>query len=275
MFMSEEVSVTQQEAPTEEPTITLQEEHIVGQQYELPIDKIITNPDQPRKIVDPVELNVLIESIRENGLLQAIAVQQQENGTYLVVAGERRYQAYKELGKKTIPARIVRGEVQDLALIENIIRSDLSAMERAMAMSEYMSRHNLKRHKPMAELFGLAKNSISEILSLNKLDKEIQEKILGKKEYPLRKLVAIARKRDTEQQQAAFAKLEAKVRRSTAVVAVDSSPRFDAERTNKRLVRINTELAKLMGHETDLPSLRSKLEDIQVTVSNLLSKDSA
>jgi ParB family transcriptional regulator, chromosome partitioning protein len=173
MFMSEEVSVTQQEAPTEEPTITLQEEHIVGQQYELPIDKIITNPDQPRKIVDPVELNVLIESIRENGLLQAIAVQQQENGTYLVVAGERRYQAYKELGKKTIPARIVRGEVQDLALIENIIRSDLSAMERAMAMSEYMSRHNLKRHKPLAKLFGLAKNSISEILSLNKLDKEI------------------------------------------------------------------------------------------------------
>ncbi|MDD2967148.1 MAG: ParB/RepB/Spo0J family partition protein [Desulfovibrionaceae bacterium] len=272
--MSEEATVAPQEAPTEEPTVALQENDIVGQQYEIPIDKISTNPDQPRKIIDTAELNVLIESIRENGLLQAIAVQPQKEGTYLIVAGERRYQAYKELGKKTIPARIVSGEVQDLALIENIIRSDLSAMERAMAMSEYMSRHNLKRHKPLAELFGLSKNSISEILSLNKLDKEIQDKVLGKKEYPLRKLVAIARKRDTEQQQAAFAKLEAKVSRSTTIAAVDSSPRFDAERANKRLVRINTELTKLMAHETDLPQLKCKLEDIQVTVSNLLSKTS-
>ena len=139
---------------------------------------------------------VLKNSIEKDGLLQAIAVTADADGMFTIISGERRFRAWKELGHKTIPARIIDGDKEDLALIENAVRKDLNPMERAIAMKAYMDKHSYKRKELIAK-FALSKSAISEIYSLNKLPAEIQEEILQSNSYPLRKLKGVAAKKNS------------------------------------------------------------------------------
>ena len=119
------------------------------------ISKITRNPNQPRKNFDETALQELADSIRQNGVLQPILVRK-VGGKYQIVAGERRYQASKLAGLKEIPA-VVRDiddkEVFQLALIENLQRSDLSPMEEA------------KGYRQLIDSQGLTQEGLAKILS--------------------------------------------------------------------------------------------------------------
>ena len=112
----------------------------------MPIDSIKPNPDQPRTNFKREEIEELAASIEKDGLLQPILVRTMEDGTYQIVAGERRWQACRSIGLKSVPVRIKDADddtALELALIENIQRSDLNPIEEAYGYRRLMERRRM------------------------------------------------------------------------------------------------------------------------------------
>ena len=142
----------------------------------LPIASIIRNPDQPRKSFDETQLSELSDSIKQNGVLQPILVRK-KGDKYEIVAGERRYQASKLAGLKEIPA-IVReiddAEVFQLALIENLQRSDLTPIEEARGYRQLLDTKGLTQ-EGLAKILSKSRSAIANTLRLMDLPREVQD----------------------------------------------------------------------------------------------------
>lgn len=142
----------------------------------LPIASIVTNPDQPRKSFDETQLSELSDSIKQNGVLQPILVRK-KGDMYEIVAGERRYQASKLAGLKEIPA-IVRdiddAEVFQLALIENLQRSDLTPIEEARGYRQLLDTKGLTQ-EGLAKILSKSRSTIANTLRLMDLPQEVQD----------------------------------------------------------------------------------------------------
>lgn len=142
----------------------------------LSIASIVTNPDQPRKSFDETQLSELSDSIKQNGVLQPILVRK-KGDKYEIVAGERRYQASKLAGLKEIPA-IVRdiddAEVFQLALIENLQRSDLSPIEEARGYRHLLDTKGLTQ-EGLAKILSKSRSAIANTLRLMDLPQEVQD----------------------------------------------------------------------------------------------------
>lgn len=142
----------------------------------LPIASIIRNPDQPRKSFDETQLSELSDSIKQNGVLQPILVRK-KGDKYEIVAGERRYQASKLAGLKEIPA-IVReiddAEVFQLALIENLQRSDLTPIEEARGYRQLLDTKGLTQ-EGLAKILSKSRSAIANTLRLMDLPQEVQD----------------------------------------------------------------------------------------------------
>lgn len=141
----------------------------------LSISEIVRNPNQPRKTFDEDKLAELADSIRQNGVLQPILVRR-KGQKYEVVAGERRYQASKLAGLKEIPA-VVR-EIDDdkvfqLALIENLQRSDLSPIEEAKGYKQLLTSRSLTQ-EDLAKILSKSRSAIANTLRLMDLPVEVQ-----------------------------------------------------------------------------------------------------
>lgn len=143
---------------------------------ELPVGKLVPNPHQPRRDFDADSLAELRESIRSEGLLQPVVARAREDGTFELIAGERRWRACKELKMKTIPVRIIEAtEVSSavLSLIENLQREDLNPIEEALGYASLMRDFNLKQDQ-VAERVGRGRASIANSLRLLNLPREVQ-----------------------------------------------------------------------------------------------------
>ena len=142
----------------------------------LPIASIVRNPDQPRKSFDETQLSELSDSIKQNGVLQPILVRK-KGDKYEIVAGERRYQASKLAGLKEIPA-IVReiddAEVFQLALIENLQRSDLTPIEEARGYRQLLDTKGLTQ-EGLAKILSKSRSAIANTLRLMDLPQEVQD----------------------------------------------------------------------------------------------------
>jgi len=141
------------------------------------LDRIQPNPYQPRTQFDPVELAELTASVKLNGVLQPVLVRRKAEGIYELIAGERRYRAAKQAGLATIPA-VVRNsndeQAMELALVENIQRSDLNPMDAARAYYR-LSREFGCTHDTIAQRVGKDRSSIANLARLVNLPKEIQD----------------------------------------------------------------------------------------------------
>ena len=150
---------------------------------EIELSRIQPNPDQPRREFDDESLEELAASIREIGIVQPISLRQQANGTYQIIAGERRYRAARIAGLSTVPAyiRTVEDEaVMEMALIENIQREDLNAIEIALSYNSLVATLNLTQ-EALAERVGKKRATITNYLRLLKLPAEIQMGLKDKK----------------------------------------------------------------------------------------------
>ncbi len=145
------------------------------------LSQIIANQNQPRTIFDEAKIHELSESIKAHGILQPIIVRQKNNG-YEIVAGERRFRACIILNQETIPA-IVKDfseeEAASVAIIENIQREDLTAIEEAKAYKKLMEINHMKQEE-LANKLGKAQSTIANKIRLLNLPDEIQETILLK-----------------------------------------------------------------------------------------------
>jgi ParB family chromosome partitioning protein len=155
------------------------------------IDKIKTNPYQPRKEFNEEELNSLSESIKKYGLLQPIIVTKIEKRTssggmmaeYQIIAGERRWRASKKAGLKQIPVIIKERSNQEkleIALIENIQRKNLNVVDKAEAF-ERLRKEFALMDKEIAEIVGMSRESVSNALRVLSLSDEIKDAIKAEK----------------------------------------------------------------------------------------------
>ncbi|MBP5681187.1 MAG: ParB/RepB/Spo0J family partition protein [Bacteroidales bacterium] len=150
---------------------------------EVDIDLIHANPGQPRKDFDQQALEELAESIRNIGIIQPITLRQENDGTYLIVAGERRFRASQLAGLETVPAYIRKvsdDDVMEMALIENIQREDLNAIEVALAYQQLQAKGNLTQ-EALAQRVGKSRASVANFMRLLKLPAEIQLSLKEKK----------------------------------------------------------------------------------------------
>ena len=150
---------------------------------EIALNKIYANPDQPRHTFDEEALNELAQSIKEHGVISPITLRKDTDGKYMIIAGERRYRAAKIAGLSTIPAYIRTAkdeQVMEWALIENIQREDLDAIEIALAYQRLMDEYSLTQER-MSERVGKKRATIANYLRLLKLPAEIQLGIKEKK----------------------------------------------------------------------------------------------
>lgn len=135
---------------------------------ELDIDRVHANPDQPRRHFDEDQLRELATSIERHGLKQPVLVQETGDGDYQLVAGERRLRACALAGRRTIFAIVTDGDPDELALIENIQRVDLDALELARAFARLIERHDYT-HEALGHVIGRSQAEVTRTLSLLRL----------------------------------------------------------------------------------------------------------
>lgn len=149
-------------------------------QSSVALEKIRANPHQPRKLFDEVALNELADSIREHGIFQPIILKESIQG-YEIVAGERRYRAAKIAELTEIPAIIVDfsdQQMMEIALLENIQRENLNAIEEALAYQNMMEKLSLTQND-LAKRVGKSRSYIANTLRLLALPKSIQNYVLN------------------------------------------------------------------------------------------------
>ena len=142
----------------------------------IPVDAIETNPKQPRRDFDEAALEELTASIKLHDIVQPITVTLQPSGKYRLIAGERRWRAAKLAGLKDIPAYVRQandGQLLELALLENLQREDLNAMEIALSFKRMMEELEFTQEQ-VAERMGKDRSTVANFIRLLKLPPDIQ-----------------------------------------------------------------------------------------------------
>ena len=154
---------------TNEPVSKSKEKvEIVSGEVELEISKLRPNPNQPRKNFDEEALNDLAKSIKVHGVIQPIVVNNQGDGTYLIIAGERRYRASKLAGLTKVPAIVknyTEKQIKEISIIENLQREDLNPIESARAIKQLMEEYKLTQEE-VAERIGISRSNIANTIRL-------------------------------------------------------------------------------------------------------------
>src|SRR3954468_11765547 len=188
----------------------------------IPVDEIDPNPFQPRRQFDPAEIATLADSLRQHGMLQPILVRA-IGDRYQLIAGERRLRASIEAQLHEIPARVMDLDDQrvfELAMVENLQREDLNAVDKATAFKEYLSRYGGTQEE-LAGRLGLDRSTVSNLIRLLELPQEVLDAVRDSEisQGHARALLGLA---DPESQRAACRRIISEnlsVRQTEALVA--------------------------------------------------------
>ena len=148
--------------------------------WQIPLTEIIPNPEQPRRVFDHQDLEDLVASIKKHGIMQPITVTERADGGYELIAGERRFRASQIAGLATIPALVKIASEQEkleLALIENIQRQNLNAIEEAFAFKRLIDEFNLTQQE-VADQVGKSRPVVANTVRLLELPDEIQRALM-------------------------------------------------------------------------------------------------
>lgn len=173
----------------EEESLATGEDHVTIKSVvqrrtdEVPITSVAPNPDQPRTNFKREQLEELAASIEKDGLLQPILVRPVGPQKYQIIAGERRWQACKMVGLETVPIRIKEADddqALELALVENVQRSDLNPIEEAYGYRRMMERRNLTQSE-VAQAMSKGRSTVANALRLLELPEEAQQLLFEEK----------------------------------------------------------------------------------------------
>ena len=145
----------------------------------LPLHKIEPNPDQPRRDFDPEELEELAESIRTHGIIQPLTVREMPNGYYQTIAGERRWRASRLAELAEVPVVVVEADdkkAMELALIENLQRTDLNPVEEAMGYDALIREYGMTQEEAAARV-GKSRPAVANALRLLGLSQPVLDKL--------------------------------------------------------------------------------------------------
>ena len=217
---------------------------------EMPLSKISANPNQPRKNFDEQALRELADSIQKHGVIMPIVVNDNKDGTYMIIAGERRFRACKIAGRNTIPV-VIRNysqrEIKEISLIENLQREDLNPIEAATAMKQLMIEYKLTQDE-LAERIGKSRPAVANTLRLLNLCPEVMMMVAEGKLSAghARTLVPLPAEdqqqfaQDAVKSQSSVRELEKKVR------AYNVAPEILEERKKKKRALASIELKQLV-----------------------------
>jgi ParB family chromosome partitioning protein len=176
-----------------------------GKLYDLNIEDLQPDPEQPRKYFDEEALAELKASIEKHGVLQPVLVRLGADGALLLVSGERRYQASLLAGCQTVPAVFTTGEPAEISIVENLLRENLTAIEEAEAIERLRALHDYAL-ADLTTVLGKSASTLSEILSLNKLPAEVKDDCRNDPKAGRSILVLIARQKTPEKMTALYTK---------------------------------------------------------------------
>lgn len=217
---------------------------------DMPLDKIVANPNQPRKNFDEQALSELATSIKRHGVIMPIVVNEYKDDTYMIIAGERRFRACKMAGLTSIPVVIRKyspREIKEISLIENLQREDLNPIEAATAMKQLMVDYKLTQDE-LAERIGKSRPSVANTLRLLNLCPEVMSMVAEGKLSAghARTIVTLPEEgqvqfaREAVKSQVSVRELEKKVR------AYNVSPEVLEERKQKKRALASIELKSLV-----------------------------
>lgn len=225
---------------------------------DLPLRDLRANPHQPRKAFDPMSLQELADSIAQHGLLQPITVKREpkDKNKFVVIAGERRFRAHALLERPAIPAVITTGNADEIALIENLQREDLTPLEEAEALERLQKKYSYTQEE-LAKAVGKARSTITNLLKLTSLPRKIKKECSTSNVATKSFLIELSKLPSKEAQLAFWD--EAKERgvtvreaRSRKQPAREAKLASDAQRTLSTGKRFLSELETLTGHDEAL-----------------------
>lgn len=225
---------------------------------EIELDRIVPNEYQPRKAFDDEKLKELAASIREQGVIQPVIVHRAGSG-YELIAGERRWRASRLAGLKTIPALIKEATKRDLlemALIENIQREDLNALEAAEAYKRLQDEFKLTQ-EDLAKRVGKERSTVTNFLRILHLPKEIKlELAAGTLSMGHAKaLLSLERSRDQMQAATLIVKKGLSVREAESLAArLKNPPKEKKTRQSQELKSLEERLKKSLGTKVSISS---------------------
>jgi len=270
--------------------------------YDIPVDNILEDTEQPRKYFDKEAQDALKESITEYGLMQPIVFRQREkDGRLMVVAGERRVRAIKSILRKvktnpddpvqqellqrfsTIPGMFVAKNHQELSLIENVQRENLNPVELAEGLAK-IRKAGTYGLELLGTMIGKATSSVSEILSINKISDEIRDEARKRNDISQWVLVAVAKAKGPEAQAKRWEKLKDsgitqatyKMKKKQKLAQMQGQ-RFNFGSSMRAVKTASTQLQKLKGPEiASIPTderqrLRTQLEALRDELEQVLS----
>ena len=212
-----------------------------GEVVQVPVDKLVSNPDQPRKYFDKAELQELADSITEHGIIQPVIAADAGNGSYIIIAGERRTRAAKMAGLRKVPVIIRKYTDQkrmEVSLIENIQRSDLNPIEEAAGYKNLMDFTGLSQEEVAAKV-GKPRSTVANALRLLKLPADMQKSLEEKNIYPghARALLSVTEKKSREKLFKEITTKDLSVRETEKRAANLNTPLSDNEETAKIIKR--------------------------------------
>ena len=194
-----------------------------GKLYDLPIIDLKPDPNQPRKSMDPQALEELTASVKRVGIIQpllfrvdAATAQSSALSTQnllLVVAGERRFKAAQLAGLATVPGICVEGNPSEIALVENLLRQDLTSVEEAEALQR-LKEEQQYTDEQLSGVIGKARTTLSDIMLINRLPLEIRDECRGDQKISKSALIEIARKKQVRGMQTAYEKYREKLKKA-------------------------------------------------------------
>lgn len=165
----------------QEPVVTVVQTPAEDQVHHVRLDDIEPNPDQPRKSFDEAGLEELADSIRKQGIIQPLLVEERSPGKYVIIAGERRYRAARLAGQETVPVLVKKlTEIQriEMALIENIQRQDLNPVEEAVAYQFLIQKSGFTQDE-LAKRLGKNRTTITNSLRLLQLPDSMKDDLIS------------------------------------------------------------------------------------------------
>src|SRR5262245_43599133 len=225
----------------------------------LPLSSVRPNPMQPRRHFDADALAELAASIAQHGILQPVLVKRDGDG-YLIMAGERRFRAAQLAGLSVIPALVREDDPLEIAIIENLQREDLSALEEAEGLGALIDQYGYT-HEALAELIGKSRPYVSNTLALRRLPETIKNEYHAQPDVSREILISVARaespeKQDTLWRLARLRKLS--VQRFRSEQAGEPAGRTEVAEVARTLRRLGRTLRTLDG-ATLAPDERQRL----------------
>lgn len=249
------------------------DQYTVGVLYQIPLDDLAPDPEQPRQVMSDSSLEELAVSIRELGVLQPILFQVAEGQRLIIVAGERRWRAAQMNGEKTIPAICVEKDYALIALSENIVRESLTPLEEAEACQRVIDADRIS-NKALADALGKSEATISEILRLNKLPEEIKEAArTNAKPLSRRCLLKLSKINDKEKQEVEFKRMM-NAHENTRLASRGTEAQIRGTRSLiTKLTDKLPDLKKLAWQaDEDKATMRGQLQTLQAEIHEILNQ---